>query len=49
MGSPKYPTPLQWAALRKAAETPAPDSVALKEGTLEIALPPYGLALVELK
>lgn len=49
MGSPDYPTSAQILALRKSAEPPAADSVALKQNTLELSLPPYALAIVELK
>jgi len=49
MGSPRYPTVAQQKELRKAAELPAPESVAIKDGTLTITLPPQGLAVVEIK
>ncbi|HEX7917448.1 GH39 family glycosyl hydrolase [Rudaea sp.] len=49
MGSPRYPTPVQQKELRKAAELPAPESIAIKDGTLTITLPPQGLAVVEIK
>ncbi|HTP38198.1 MAG TPA: hypothetical protein VMI92_01370 [Steroidobacteraceae bacterium] len=49
MGSPDFPTTAQLAKLRKAADVPPSESVALKENTLELSLPPYGLALVELR
>jgi len=49
MGSPRYPTVAQQKELRKAAELPAPESVAIKDGTLTITLPPQGLAVVEVK
>ena len=49
LGSPQYPTPAQVKTLREAAELPAPESVAIKDGNLSIALPPQGLALIEIK
>jgi len=49
MGSPRYPTVAQQKELRKAAELPAPESIAIKDGTLTITLPPQGLAVVEVK
>ena len=49
MGSPRYPTMAQLKLLRAAAELPAPETVAIKDGTLSLTLPSHGLALVELK
>ncbi|HUY83075.1 MAG TPA: hypothetical protein VMU86_00755 [Steroidobacteraceae bacterium] len=49
MGSPRYPTPAQIAALRQAARMPSPYTVELRHGALTLTLPAYGLALVEVK
>jgi xylan 1,4-beta-xylosidase len=49
MGSPRYPTTEQLQALREAARLAAPESMALKDGTLTITLPPQGLAVIEVK
>jgi xylan 1,4-beta-xylosidase len=49
MGSPPYPTAAQLEALRKAAETPAPEVQKLNGGALTVTLPPDGLALIELR
>jgi xylan 1,4-beta-xylosidase len=49
MGAPAYPTKAQIDQLKKAAELPAPEIRAVKNGELQIELPSYGLALVEVK
>lgn len=49
MGSPVYPTIAQLKTLREAAQLPAPENVAIKDGTLSVALPPQGLAVIEVK
>jgi len=49
MGSPQYPTSAQIQQLRAAAQLGAPEKVTLKNGTLQITLPPKGLALLELR
>jgi xylan 1,4-beta-xylosidase len=49
MGAPTYPTQAQIEQLKKATELPAPEIRAVKNGELQIELPSYGLALVELK
>jgi xylan 1,4-beta-xylosidase len=49
MGSPRYPTTTQISALREAARLPAAEQVPLRDGTLSVALPPQGLALVEIR
>src|SRR6184192_1455274 len=46
MGSPRYPTQDQIAELRAAAALPAPESHALRNGTLDVAIPSQGLILV---
>jgi xylan 1,4-beta-xylosidase len=46
MGSPRYPTQRQLAELRAAAALPAAPIRALKAGTLDVEIPPDGLALV---
>ncbi len=47
MGSPTYPTPIQLQQLLKASTLPAPREVPIVDDRLSIALPPYGLATVE--
>jgi xylan 1,4-beta-xylosidase len=49
MGKPRYPTQQQLAELRKAAELPAPEARTFDGSELKITLPPYGLALVEIR
>jgi xylan 1,4-beta-xylosidase len=49
MGSPRYPTSKQILELRRAAELPTPEKRTLKNGTLSLALPAQGLAVIELK
>lgn len=49
MGSPKYPTPSQLLALRKAAQLPAPQKRVFTGSQLKMALAPYSLALVEIR
>ena len=49
MGSPKNPTPAQIKTLRDAAELPAAERAAIKDGALTIALPPQGLAVIEIR
>jgi xylan 1,4-beta-xylosidase len=49
MGSPKYPTQQQIADLRKASETGPPDLQPIHNGQLRLALPPMGLAVVEVR
>jgi xylan 1,4-beta-xylosidase len=49
MGAPSYPTPAEIAALRKAAQLPAPESRDFHNGELTLTLPSYGLAVVEIK
>jgi xylan 1,4-beta-xylosidase len=49
MGSPHYPTRGQLAELRAAATPPAPQSRALKDGTLELEIPSEGLTLVTIR
>jgi xylan 1,4-beta-xylosidase len=49
MGSPKTPTPTQIKTLRDAAELPAAETAAIKDGALTIALPPQGLAVIEIR
>ncbi len=48
MGSPKYPTQQQIAALRQASRIGPPRDVALRGGRLTLTIPPMGLALVEI-
>jgi xylan 1,4-beta-xylosidase len=49
MGAPRYPTPAQIAALRQAAQLPAPENRDLQNGELSVTLPSYGLAVIEVK
>jgi xylan 1,4-beta-xylosidase len=49
LGAPRDPTQAQIEQLKKAADLPAPERQALKNGELTLTLPSYGLALVELK
>ena len=49
MGSPRYPTQGQVAELRAAAALPAPESHALRNGTLDVAIPSQGLILVTIR
>ena len=48
-GSPAYPTQAQITALKKAAQLPPPETTELHNGELTLALPSYGLAVIELK
>jgi xylan 1,4-beta-xylosidase len=49
MGSPKYPTREQIAALRKAAEIGPPEAEVVKGHRLQLSLPPMGLAVIEVR
>ena len=49
MGSPRYPTQAQIMELRKAAELPGAEVLRLKNEELNITLPTYGLAVIEVK
>ena len=49
MGSPKYPTQAEIAALRKAAEMGPPESTTIRQGRLTLTLPPMGLAVIEIQ
>jgi len=49
MGSPKYPTQSQIAKLQQAAHLPPPRSVSFTGGELKLTLPPFCLALVEIR
>ena len=49
MGSPTYPTTAQLQELRNSAALPAAEKRELKNGELTIALPPDGLAVIEIK
>lgn len=48
MGRPPYPTQAQIRTLRGAAKLSPPESVVLHQDQFTIALPPQGLALIEL-
>ncbi len=47
MGSPRYPTRPQIAALRRAAELPPPVSIPLHDDAVTLTLPAYALTLIE--
>jgi xylan 1,4-beta-xylosidase len=47
MGRPADPTPAQIEKLRQAAQLPPPEKMQLRNGQLNLVLPPQGLALVE--
>ncbi|HTD54603.1 MAG TPA: hypothetical protein VK670_04430, partial [Silvibacterium sp.] len=49
MGSPRYPTQAQIAALKKASEIGQPETVSLKVGQLTVTVPQRGLAVVEIR
>jgi xylan 1,4-beta-xylosidase len=48
MGSPKFPTREQIAALRKDSDIGAPESMAVQDHHLTVTLPPMGLAVIEI-
>jgi xylan 1,4-beta-xylosidase len=48
MGSPRYPSPQQLQALRRAASLPTPEVTYLQHDTLTLRLPPNGLAVIEI-
>jgi len=47
MGRPRYPTTAQIRQLNASAGLPAPQTLLLKDGKINLELPPNGLALVE--
>lgn len=47
IGSPPYPTREQIAGLKKRTELPAPESVAIRQQQISLAIPPNGVALIE--
>ncbi|MDP9338077.1 MAG: glycosyl hydrolase family 39 [Acidobacteriota bacterium] len=47
MGSPEFPSREQIVELRKAAELPAAEKVAIKNGEITLTLHPHSLALIE--
>ena len=49
MGKPAYPSAAQTAQLQQAAHLPAPQNLSLTGNELKINLPPYCLALVEIR
>ena len=48
MGRPAFPSREQIAQLRDAAKPSAPEQLALKNGELDLDIPPQGLVLIEL-
>ena len=48
MGSPRYPTPAQVEQINREGELPSPQAIQLKNGAIEIEIPPNGLAVLEL-
>lgn len=49
MGSPRYPTEKQIQELRRATQLAVPETRRIRDGELRLALPPHGLAVIELK
>jgi xylan 1,4-beta-xylosidase len=49
MGSPRYPTMKQVAALNEASALPVPEKTTLNDGQMDLRLPVNGLALIEIK
>ncbi len=49
MGSPRFPTRQQIAALRKASEIGSPEKQSLHSGQLSITVPEKGLAVIEIR
>jgi len=49
MGRPPYPTTTQVQALRKAAQLSPPERVPIRNGAIDLTLPPQGLVLLELR
>jgi xylan 1,4-beta-xylosidase len=49
MGSPRYLTEAQIAALKKASEIGPPESASLRGSQLTVTVPPKGLAVVEIR
>jgi xylan 1,4-beta-xylosidase len=49
MGSPVYPTQAQLQKLREPASAAAPEVRDLKNGELNLTLPPNGLAVIQIK
>jgi xylan 1,4-beta-xylosidase len=49
MGSPRYPSQSQIATLRKAVQLPVAEIRDLHHGELTLAVPPHGLAVIEVK
>ena len=48
MGSPRYPTMAQIEQINREGELPPPQAISLKNGAIEIEIPPNGLAVLEL-
>jgi xylan 1,4-beta-xylosidase len=48
MGEPAYPTQAQIEKLRGLALQPPPEMMPVRDGNLELHLPPDGLVLIEL-
>jgi beta-xylosidase len=49
MGSPRYPTPSQIQQLVNSSALPPAEEETVKNGTLTLTLPSYGLALIEIQ
>jgi len=49
MGSPRYPTQAQIAALKKASEIGPPEITSLNGDKLTVTVPPKGLAVIEIR
>jgi xylan 1,4-beta-xylosidase len=48
MGSPRYPTEAQVEQINREGELPPPEAMQLKDGKIELDIPPNGLAIFEL-
>jgi len=49
LGSPRYPTMKQVAALNASSALPTPEKIQLKDGQMDLSLPVNGLALIEVE
>jgi len=49
MGSPRYPTQAQIQQLVNASVLPPPQERTLTNGSLNVTLPSYGLALIQIQ
>jgi len=49
MGSPRYPTQREIQELQTAGQLPPPEEAKIQHGQLDLSLPSYGLAVIEIK